>query len=707
MPAGQSRARTALVAAAFDAAAGRLGVGIRYPDGRLAGSRDPRAPVLVLHQPEALFGRLAAAGLTGFGESYQAGEWDSADLAGLLERMAAQGEGWQRLRPLIPRFARKRPAEPGREPDGNGHPGARLPDELPNELFALMLDKTMTYSSAMYAEDTDTLADAQRRKIQHILDLAEVREGTTLLEIGTGWGQLAIEAARRGALVHAITESPGQLTLASERIAAAGVAARVRLELAGYQEITPSPGDGYDAVVSVEMIETIGERYWPVFLGALEKHLAPGGRIVLQAITMRHEHLVATRGRSNWIQKYIRSDGQIPSVTAIEEACRAHTGLLVTDAGSLGPDYARTLALWRERFAASHDAVAALGFDETFQRTWNLYLAFRQASFAGGYLDAHHLVLERSGDPPADRESQPREPASRWADLGGPVHYADYGGPAGRPVLVCVHGLGGSGRRWAAIAPALALHYRVLTVDLGGFGRTKGNGLPATLPANQALLHQFLVQVVGEPAVLIGHSMGGTIAAMLASQHPELVSALILINPAVPWVRDEIDRRLAATRATLTQAFRTGRWEPDTAAPVPADTGAGPAGVEGATEPVLAARLIEQYRAAARGRTWTGRVDPDVLAAGRSLASVLLRRREFAGMLSGISVPVLWLHSEDDPAVPVGAARDCARLHPAWRFEVGQDMGHEPHWQAPDWTLSQVHPWLDETLGETRAARRT
>jgi pimeloyl-ACP methyl ester carboxylesterase len=474
------------------------------------------------------------------------------------------------------------------------------------------------------------------------------------------------------------------------------------------------------------MIETIGERYWPVFLGALDKHLAPGGRIVLQAITMRHEHLVATRGRSNWIQKYIRSGGQIPSVTAIEEACRAHTGLLVTDAGSFGPDYARTLARWRERFSASHDAVAALGFDEVFERTWHLYLAFRQASLAGGYLDVHHLVLERPGGPaeaPAGHQSQPREPASRWADLGGPVHYADYGGPAGRPVVVCVHGLGGSGRRWAAIAPTLALHYRVLALDLGGFGRSKGNGLPATLPANQALLHRFLVEVVGEPAVLVGHSMGGTIAAMLASEHPELVSGLVLINPAVPWVRDEIDRRLAATRATLTQAFRTGRWEPDTQQPhtqqphtqqpdslepdslEPAGPGAGPA--EQATEPVLGARLIEQYRAAARGRNWTGRVDPDVLAAGRSLASVLLRRREFAAMLSGISAPVLWLHSEDDPAVPIGAARDCARLHPAWRFQVGQDLGHEPHWQAPDWTISQVHPWLDETFGGTRAARGT
>lgn len=155
VPAGQSRARTALVAAAFDAAAGRLGVGVRYPDGRLAGSRDPRAPVLVVHQPEAMYGRLASAGLIGFGESYQAGEWDAADLPGLLERMAAQGEGWQRLRPLIPRFARKRPAEPGQAPAEDGHPSARLPEELPNELFALMLDETMTYSSALFAEPAD------------------------------------------------------------------------------------------------------------------------------------------------------------------------------------------------------------------------------------------------------------------------------------------------------------------------------------------------------------------------------------------------------------------------------------------------------------------------------------------------------------------------------------------------------------------------
>jgi cyclopropane-fatty-acyl-phospholipid synthase len=747
VPSGQSRVRIAMAAAAIDPAARRMGIRVRYPDGRVRGSHEPQAPLLRLHRPEAMYRRVVAAGLIGFGESYQAGEWDADDLPGLLAKMAARAEGPHPLKALLPASSRMRLPRSGSSRAMSDRSTVRRHIELPNEFFALLLDETMTYSSALFAQGADgrplsgaaLLADAQRRKINRVLDIARVGKGTSLLEFGTGWGELAIMAARRGASVRTITDSPSQRALAQERITAAGLAGRIQLEFCGYQDARPSSREGYDAVVSVEMIEAVGEECWPGYLGTLERNLARGGRIVLQTITMRDEHLQAARGRYTWINKYVRSGGQIPSVTAIEEACHQHPGLRVQDADAFGAHYAHTFALWRERFAENGEALASLGFDEIFRRTWSLYLAFREASFSSGYLDVHHLVLDRSGHPPdrghagqgpdgegapaAERPYAPAAethrardagdvasgetltddatrspgdtPTSRWVSLGGQVHYADYGGPRGKRVLVCVHGIGGSGETWAAIAPELARSYRVLAVDLAGFGRSKGNGLAASMPANQVLLHRFLLEVVGGPAVLVGHSMGGTLAAILAAQHPELASGLVLIDPAVPWVRDEIDRRLTTARATLAQAFRTGRWQTGAPAETPADADAGTP--VSATESVLTARIMEQYLIAARRSTRSRSADADLLVATRSLATILLRRREFAAMLSGISTPVLWLHGENDPAVPVGAARDTARIRPTWQFHVAPNIGHEPHRQAPDWTIGHIRSWLDLT----------
>ena len=613
--------------------------------------------------------------------------------------------------------------------------------ELSNELFALMLGETMTYSSALFERDAEgrpvagaaLLADAQRRKIDRVLDIAGVGEGTRLLR--SAQGGASRPSSRRGAGLMC-TRSRTRLvsgTWLEERITRAGLGTRIRLELRGWEEVVPPAGAGYDAIISVEMIEAIDEKHWPAYLGALERNLARGGRIVLQAVTMRHEHFASTRGRYTWIQKYVRSRGQIPSVTAIQEICHEHTGLSVQDVDAFGAHYAETFALWRERFSRNSDAVAVLGYDEIFQRTWNLYLAFRQASFTTGHLDVHHLIL-RPADGRPDRGHTAEEPeqdsdaaaapvalaaepdwvhddhevasagslaceashgpagthTSRWATLGGQVHYADYGGPSGTPAVVCVHGIGGAGTTWAPIATRLARSRHVLAVDLAGFGGTKGNGLPASVRANQLLLHRFLVEVVGGSAVVMGHSMGGTIAAMLASQHPEVVSGLILIDPAVPWVRDELDRRLAAVRSTLTHAFRTGTWP----AGAQAQAGQDADGPVLDAERVLTARILEQYLATARTGTWSRGADADLLTAARSLAAVLLRRREFAAMLSGITAPVLWLHGEQDPAVPVGAAREIARLMPACQFHVARDVGHEPHREVPDWAADHIRTWL-------------
>jgi cyclopropane-fatty-acyl-phospholipid synthase len=262
--------------------------------------------------------------------------------------------------------------------------------DLSDDLFALFLDPTMTYSSGLYAPG-DTLADAQRRKIDTLLDRTRTGPGTTVLEIGTGWGELAIRAAARGAQVTTLTISPAQWATARRRAAAAGVADRVDVQLRDYRQATGR----YDVVLSVEMIEAVGELYWPTYFSTIDRLLSPGGRAGLQAITMPHDRMLATRGGHTWIHKYIFPGGQIPSLQAITDVLRGHTSLRVTADLPMGQHYARTLAEWRKRFLAAADAVRQLGFGPTFQRMWNLYLAYSEAGFRAGYLDVDQLLLER------------------------------------------------------------------------------------------------------------------------------------------------------------------------------------------------------------------------------------------------------------------------------------------------------------------------
>lgn len=284
-----------------------------------------------------------------------------------------------------------------------GHPAAERNSEdntrgniarhydLSNDFFGLFLDETMTYSAALFTDPADDLATAQRAKIDRLLDRAGVRSGTRLLEIGTGWGELAVRAAARGARVHTVTLSSEQQAAALARVAAAGLAERVRVDLLDYRRVRGT----YDAVVSVEMIEAVGYEYLDTYFATIGRVLAPGGRAAIQAITMPHERMLATRHTYTWIQKYIFPGGFLPSVRAIEESVARGSDLRVREEFSMGPQYARTLRAWRERFEDARAQIGALGFDETFVRMWRLYLAYSEAGFRSGYLDVGQFVLAR------------------------------------------------------------------------------------------------------------------------------------------------------------------------------------------------------------------------------------------------------------------------------------------------------------------------
>jgi cyclopropane-fatty-acyl-phospholipid synthase len=376
----------------FEHAVAKVPVRVTYPDGRVLGAGPPASPELQVVRPAAFFARLGRDAKIGFGEAYMAGDWrpgPGTDLADLLAPFASRlttlvPAPLQKLRALVDKRV---PANHENTLDGSRNNIAAHYD-LSNDLFATFLDSTMSYSCAWFDGSepiaaATRLEEAQLRKIDGILDLAAVRSGTRLLEIGTGWGTLAIRAAQRGARVTTITLSHEQMRLARERVEAAGLSGLVEVRVQDYREV-----DGkYDAIVSVEMIEAVGEAYWPTYF-------APGGRAAIQAITMPHERFLATRHSFSWIQKYIFPGGIIPSLQAVDDAL-AHTTLRVTRQRELREHYARTLRLWRERFLGQWPRIHAQGFDETFRRMWEFYLAYSEAGFRSGYLGVSQLQMTR------------------------------------------------------------------------------------------------------------------------------------------------------------------------------------------------------------------------------------------------------------------------------------------------------------------------
>ena len=388
----------------FERLAAKLDLRILLPTGRNIGGGGPAAPEMRLERPGALYRRLGHGGLIGFGEAYMAGDWTAEDLPLVLTVFC------RRMATLVPPpLQRLRDVAVHRHPHSekgtaeNARRNISRHYDLSNDLFTLFLDETMTYSAAIFPTDVADrphadeaqLAAAQTRKIDRLLDLAGVGPGTRLLETGTGWGGLAIAAARRGADVHTVTLSVNQCEEARRRAGQACVADRVRVELCDYRDIRPTAAGGYDAIVSAEMLEGVGHEFWPDYFATLDRLLAPGGRVAIQTITMRHDDMLATRAKDTWIHRYIFPGGLIPSVPAIQAACR-RTCLRVQQVGSYGPHYAATLRLWRERFDRHADEVAALGFDRAFQRTWHLYLAYCEAGFSANYLDLEHLLLDRA-----------------------------------------------------------------------------------------------------------------------------------------------------------------------------------------------------------------------------------------------------------------------------------------------------------------------
>ena len=344
------------------------------------------------------FGAALANGDIGFAESYIAGDWSTSDIAQLLAYFIRNREAAEEVvyGSLLGRIVHRLRHLANRNTKAQARRNIHAHYDLGNDFYALWLDPTMTYSSALFARradphtpaDDQELIEGQRAKYQRMLDQLDLPPRASVLELGCGWGGFAESAARAGHRVTGLTLSPAQLGFARSRLADAGLSADLRLQ--DYRDVTGR----FDGIASIEMFEAVGEAYWPSFFTALDRCLAPGGRACVQSIVIADALFDRYRRGSDFIQQYIFPGGMLPSPSAFR-AQAARAGFRVEAEHSFGADYARTLASWRQRFLARLDAVRALGFDERFVRTWEFYLGYCEAAFACGNTDVVQFTLVR------------------------------------------------------------------------------------------------------------------------------------------------------------------------------------------------------------------------------------------------------------------------------------------------------------------------
>lgn len=357
---------------------------VRLPDGscRLFGDGEQRVKWQV--RDEALFGQVLGRGDIGLAETYINGAWDSPDVAGLLTLLTRNREAirkalygrWRQMLMARIRHWLNRNSRAGSQCNIMAH------YDLGNEFYRLWLDPGMSYSGALYGDADGDLESAQRAKYRRILDRLHAAPGQSVLEIGCGWGGFAAMALQEGLKPTGLTLSPAQLEWAKTRAPAAD------LRLQDYRDIDET----FDHVVSIEMFEAVGERWWPAYFKAVARALKPGGRAVIQTITIAEELFADYRKGTDFIQQYIFPGGMLPSRQAFRAAA-ARQGLQVRDEFAFGGDYARTLVEWRQAFERHWESIAALGFDERFRRLWRLYLCYCEAGFRAGNIDVVQFEL--------------------------------------------------------------------------------------------------------------------------------------------------------------------------------------------------------------------------------------------------------------------------------------------------------------------------
>lgn len=372
---------------------GTLIVGL--PDGRRLRftGRTPGAEAEIDFHHDSVARRLLLGGNVGFGEAYMDGLWTSPDLATLVEvgchatawDETLRAKGWYRAAMRVLHTLNANSRRQARRNIAYHY-------DLGNAFYERWLDPTMTYSAARFDDPAEPLDSAQRNKYRAIARSIELAPDHRLLEIGSGWGGFAEFAAREvGAQVTSITISPSQAEYARKRMFEQGLADKVEIRLQDYRDLSGT----FDRVASIEMFEAVGERYWPTYFGKLADVLKPGGKAGLQIITIAEAGFPAYRRGVDFIQRYIFPGGMLPSASVLKDQIR-RAGLTLNGETAFGLDYARTLAIWRERFLQAWPEIARQGFDERFRRMWEYYLAYCEGGFRAGYIDVVQTSLTRS-----------------------------------------------------------------------------------------------------------------------------------------------------------------------------------------------------------------------------------------------------------------------------------------------------------------------
>jgi cyclopropane-fatty-acyl-phospholipid synthase len=371
------------------------GIEATLPDGsgQRIGFRRP-GPVAIVHLKSWMsLVRLATSGSVGWYKAWAAGEWTSPDPVPLFELFMLNGQSLgelgraKGLRRWVNTIAHRL------RDNGLGQARENIAAhyDLGNDFYSEWLDPSMTYSSARFAPGDDLNA-AQLRKIATLLDRLRIGPGDRVLEIGCGWGTLAIEAAKRGARVVGLTLSAEQKSWTEEKIACSQLSDLIEIRLEDYREIS----EQFDAIASVEMVEAVGQRWWPAYLDSIARNLRPGGRAALQFISIQHELFDGYSRNADFIQAYIFPGGMLLDEPQFE-ALAKERGLGWEDRVGFRMDYAETLKQWRERYDAAIREGRLPGFSEEFHNLWRYYLMYCEGGFRGGGIDVAQVTMARSG----------------------------------------------------------------------------------------------------------------------------------------------------------------------------------------------------------------------------------------------------------------------------------------------------------------------
>ena len=348
------------------------------------------APVRLAIHDRAFFRRVATRGKLGFGESYTAGEWDSDDLVGLFELLLRNADAAADRHARVRRLLELRPRLARRNGLARSRRNIAYHYDLGNELFGLMLDETMTYSCAVFERPGMSLAEAQHAKYERLSRLLELGSDDHVLEIGCGWGGFARYASERyGCRVTGLTISREQAVVARERTAGLPV----EIVEQDYRKVAGQ----FTKVVSIEMIEAIGEEQFGTFFATIDRVLAPGGRAAIQTILVPDQRWERYRRSPDWIERYVFPGCLIPSLEALTRAAAKDSRLGIYSVDEIGDHYAETLRRWRANFYERMEDVRRLGYDTRFERTWDFYLAFCEAAFRRRALRDAHLLVARAG----------------------------------------------------------------------------------------------------------------------------------------------------------------------------------------------------------------------------------------------------------------------------------------------------------------------